>query len=188
MFSEAESRELSGYTEPHRPFDAYAAHYATVPEADALQRSLYVDLKTWLLDDILTKVDRASMACSLEVRVPFLAPDLVLQVMQIPSEFKLRGFQRKYLLERIMRGRLPRAVLGRRKRGFNAPVSHWLRGEWREGFDAVLRDADSGIVDLRSPLVTRLWKEHCAGQRDHGFRLWNLASLLLWERSVLART
>jgi asparagine synthase (glutamine-hydrolysing) len=106
--------------------------------------------------------------------------------LALPTRLKLRGLQRKYILRRLMRDRLPRAALRRRKRGFNAPVSHWLRGGLRADVDDLFSTGSSTLVDLRDPLVARLWREHSAGRVDHGFKLWTLLNLLLWERRVLA--
>jgi asparagine synthase (glutamine-hydrolysing) len=187
MLAPDERRALTGSPpgDGDGPFAAYARHYDAVAGAGALNRSLYVDLKTWLADDILTKVDRASMACGLEVRVPFLAPEVVACAMRLPPALKLRGLRRKYVLKRVMRGRLPRRIVGRRKRGFNAPVSVWLRGGLGDDVDALLRERRSALVDLRSPVVERLWREHRTGAVDHGTKLWTILSLVLWERHVL---
>lgn len=185
MLNEAERRSVTGAEPGHSPFAAYATHYDAVPGADPLNRSLYVDLKTWLVDDILTKVDRASMACSLEVRVPFLAPDFVLNAMRLPARLKLRKLERKYILKRLMKGRLPGTILKRKKRGFNAPVSAWMRGALRDHLEGLLAGRSSSIVDLGSPVVAGLWREHLAGEADHGHKLWTLFSLVLWERNVL---
>jgi asparagine synthase (glutamine-hydrolysing) len=188
MFSPTECQALTGAgpEAAEGPFTRYAEHYAPVAGAPALEQALYVDLKTWLVDDSLAKLDRATMACGLEARVPFLGPRLVEFALALPTRLKLRGLQRKYILRRLMRERLPRAALRRRKRGFNAPVSHWLRGGLRADVDDLFAAGSSTLVDLRDPLVARLWREHSAGRVDHGFKLWTLLNLLLWERRVLA--
>ncbi len=185
MLNEGERAELTGRPATGAPFAAYVRHYEAVPDAGPLNRSLYVDLKTWLLDDILVKVDRSSMACGLEVRVPYLSPRLVETAMRLPATLKLRNFVRKYALRKLMRGRLPRRILYRKKRGFNAPVSLWMRGPLREYLTGVIEERGSSLVDLGSPLWRRLWREHCSGESDHGFKLWTGLSLVLWERRVL---
>ena len=186
MLSGEEREQMTGGESSGDPFQAYARHYAAVRDACPLNRSLYVDVKTWLLDDILVKVDRASMACGLEVRVPYLAQSLVEMAMRMPADLKLRGFERKYALRRLMQGRLPRRVIRRKKRGFNAPLSMWMREELHEFLEHVIRERSSSLVDLGSPLFGRLWKEHSSGRVDHGHKLWTVLSLVLWERSVLA--
>jgi asparagine synthase (glutamine-hydrolysing) len=186
MLNESERAELSGRPASAAPFESYARHYEAVRDASPLNQSLYVDVKTWLLDDVLVKVDRSSMACSLEVRVPFLAPGFVAAAMRLPAELKLRNLTRKYALKKLMRDRLPRRVLHRKKRGFNAPVSVWMRGALHDHFTQLMEEHASSLVDLGSPLWKRLWREHCSGEVDHGYKLWTVLSLVLWERNVLA--
>lgn len=186
MFSDAERAALAGANgAPSGTFERYAAHYDDVPRANPLNRSLYVDIKTWLVDDILSKVDRASMACSLEARVPFLAFPLVEYAMRMPPGLKMRGLERKVALKRLMKGRLPEGLIHRKKRGFNAPTTLWMRGDWREPVDDLLRQRASRIIDLGCPALLDLWRQHVSGQGDHGYKLWTLLSLLLWERQVL---
>ena len=186
MLNETERAELSGRPASSAPFASYSRHYEAVRDASPLNQSMYVDLKTWLLDDILVKVDRSSMACSLEVRVPYLAPSFVETALRLPSALKLRNLTRKYPLKRLMRGRLPRRVLHRKKRGFNAPVSTWMRGSLHDHFTSLIEERASSLVDLGSALWRRLWREHCSGEVDHGYKLWTVLSLALWERNVLA--
>jgi asparagine synthase (glutamine-hydrolysing) len=185
MFHADELAALTGAAAPDTTFDRYARHFDAVPSQDALHRALYVDIQTWLVDDILAKVDRASMAVGLEARVPFLDPDFVAFAMRLPSRMKMRGWTRKYILKQMLRGRLPDRIIDRKKRGFNAPVTHWMRTAWREGFSAMLASGQSRLVDTRSPHISALWAQHLAGKQDHGFRLWTLFSLLLWEQHVL---
>jgi asparagine synthase (glutamine-hydrolysing) len=188
MFTDAERRGLSGSPAgEYDPFRSYARHYDAVAGADALSQSLYVDIKTWMVDDILVKVDRASMACSLESRVPFLAPDLAEFIMGLPAGLKLHGLQRKYILKQAMRGRLPDEILYRKKRGFNAPISQWLRGGLGDEVEHMLREHPSSSVDVEGALVQHLWREHRSGANDHGFKLWTLLSFLLWEQQVLGK-
>jgi asparagine synthase (glutamine-hydrolysing) len=177
---------LGGAAGGYEPFDTYRAYYDRVAGAPPLHQSLYVDMSTWLANDILTKVDRASMAVGLEARVPFLDVGLVEFTMALPPSLKMRGLQRKVVLKRAMRAKLPPFVLRRRKRGFNAPVTAWLRGALR-GLAEELLTGTSELVDLRAPRLRDLWCGHVAGRADHGFRLWALVSLLLWEREVLRR-
>ncbi|HEY5998754.1 MAG TPA: asparagine synthase (glutamine-hydrolyzing) [bacterium] len=185
LFGDDERRALLGGRAPgYDPADSYRSYFDQVPEGDPLNRCLYVDMKTWLANDILTKVDRASMAVGLEARVPFLDVDLVEFTMRLPAALKMRGLRRKVVLREAMRGRLPDFVLRRRKAGFNAPVSDWLRGSYREVAEELF-GGTSRLVDLDHPVVRGLWQEHRRGERDHGFSLWSLAALLLWERSVL---
>jgi asparagine synthase (glutamine-hydrolysing) len=178
---------LGGKTHDHDPFAEYSAYFEHVNQAPPLDQALYVDIKTWLANDILVKVDRASMAVGLEARVPFLDPQLVEYSLRLPAELKMKGFTRKVVLRRAMRDRLPPSVLKRRKSGFNAPVSDWLRGSLRPMVEDLL-SVPSSIVDVTHPDVQRAWRDHVSESVDYGFRLWALLILLLWEREVYKRT
>lgn len=151
--------------------------------ADPLTRSLALYQDTYLPDDILTKVDRASMACSLEVRAPFLDADLVDRVSMLPSIFKYGRGQTKRLLKRSAAGRLPPSTLERPKKGFGIPVARWLRGPLSGLLDDLLgpdRLARQGI--FRPEEVARRVREHRNGTRDHRKPLWTLLMFQLWHR------
>jgi asparagine synthase (glutamine-hydrolysing) len=175
---------LDGSADGYDPFDAYQTFYDEVRGAEPLNRSLYVDIQTWLANDILPKVDRASMAVGLEARVPYLDHELVAFALRLPRHLKMDGLRRKVVLRRAMRGRLPESVLRRRKSGFNSPVSDWLRGPLRPVMeDALARP--SALVDVAHPTLQGLWRAHLGQRADAGFPLWALLTLLLWERHVL---
>lgn len=109
------------------PFQTFCRYYDEVRELDPLSQHLYVDAKTWLADDVLVKVDRSTMAWSIEARAPFLDIDLVDYVAGIPSEFKLRGSDGKHILKRALKPYLPASTLNKKKAGFNAPINAWLQ-------------------------------------------------------------
>ncbi|NLE01542.1 MAG: asparagine synthase (glutamine-hydrolyzing) [Fibrobacter sp.] len=109
------------------PFKIFERHYSEVEELDMISQHLYVDVKTWLADDILVKVDRASMACSLEVRCPFLDNTLVEYVAGIPSHLKIKNGSNKYILKKALEGIVPERTRKKKKSGFGAPVSTWLQ-------------------------------------------------------------
>ena len=147
-----------------------------------LDALLLTDFVMYLQDDLLTKVDRASMAASLEVRAPFLHHPLVEYVARLPAAYKLRGFTTKRLLRSALGDRLGKETLARRKRGFNIPVARLLV----TGLDPLLRRAfdekrlaRGGL--LRPGAVVSLWQEHQARRRDNGRLLWNLLMLQLWH-------
>lgn len=108
------------------PLRVFRGHYDQVRDLDQLSQHLYVDAQTWLVDDVLVKVDRASMASSLEVRCPFLDRDVVEYVAGIPSQLKIRGGAQKYILKKMLARHLPGSTLARKKTGFNAPINAWL--------------------------------------------------------------
>lgn len=185
MFHDEAIIQIMGTQTGYRSFDQYASHYQNVKSASALNQSLYVDIKTWLVDDILSKVDRATMACSLEARVPFLSRDVVEFSMRLPDKLKLNGLQRKYILKQVMQSRLPKEITHRKKRGFNTPIGNWMRDSLSSEVDTLLSQSSSLIIDTNAPIIQALWKEHKTGRVDHTFKLWTIVSLLLWEKSVL---
>ena len=187
IFSEAEKRELLvpevwQQVSGHDPFDEFEKFDREVKGCHYLNRGLYVDVKTWLADDILVKADRASMAHGLEVRAPFLDHRVVEFAASLPIEWKLKGLDKKYLLKLSQQGRLPREVLRRRKQGFNAPVAHWLLTSFRTQFEALTTSAPA-LPIFNPPVVKRLWAEHASGRRDHGHKLLGLINFQLWCRA-----
>jgi asparagine synthase (glutamine-hydrolysing) len=158
---------------------------ALVGEAEGacpLEAMTHLDLRTYMGDDILVKVDRASMASSLEVRVPFLDHRVVELAARMPWRHKLQGMQGKRVLKRAMRRDLPREVLTRGKKGFGMPVAHWLKGPWRELLLDTLgggRAAATGWFD--QAVVDRLIDEHLSGRRDRRKPLWTLLMFRWWE-------
>lgn len=170
---------LGGYD----PFRQVVAQFERAPFRDRLGRQLYVDLKTYLADDILVKVDRMSMANSLEARVPLLDHVVVERVAQIPSRLKLRGLTRKYIFKRAMAPLLPAEVLTRKKEGFSIPMKTWLRGELRPLMEELLSESElkrDGYFHW--PYVNRLMTEHASGRENHSHRLWALMVFQLWAR------
>ncbi len=143
---------------------------------------LLQDLTLYLADDLLTKLDRASMACSLEARVPFLHAPLVELAARIPPDLKLRGLTGKRLLKRATRRLVPRAIRRRPKKGFGIPLGEWLKGPLRPWLLDLLGDV--GREDLFRPqAVERLVDQHMRGQADHRKLLWTLAVFLQWRRA-----
>jgi asparagine synthase (glutamine-hydrolysing) len=190
IFSDAEKAELLSpdvrdVVMAHDPFDTFAAFDREVASCHYLNRAIYVDLKTWLADDILVKADRASMAHGLELRAPFLDHRLVEFAASLPVEWKVNGFTKKYLLRVSQRGRLPAEVLSRRKQGFNAPVAHWLLSRFRDEF----RDLtiNGGLPLFNGRVVARLWDEHLAAARDNSHKLLGLINLQLWLKEFAPR-
>jgi asparagine synthase (glutamine-hydrolysing) len=154
------------------------------PGWDPLRQITYLDLKTYLPGDILTKVDRMSMAHALEARVPLLDHLLVELAFRIPSRYRLRDGQGKWLLHRVVDARLPESIRNRPKRGFGIPLGRWLTGPQGERVRATIlsdRAAERGF--LRREGVERLWREHQSGARDHSPKLWALYCLEVWFRA-----
>jgi len=165
------------------PFAGFRLAYQSCGSSDPLDRALYVDVKTYLVDDIMTKVDKMSMAVSLESREPLLDHKLLEFAATVPTGLKLKDGRSKYLLRRLLEKRIPKAIVDRPKHGFEAPIGEWLRGPLAPMVDGLLTDGrlrDRGIFDDRA--VARVWSEHRDGRQDHRHRLWSLVMLELWFR------
>jgi asparagine synthase (glutamine-hydrolysing) len=147
----------------------------------------YLDYKTYLPGDILTKVDRASMAHSLEVRVPILDHELVDWVSGVPSSLKLNGREGKYLFKKALERRLPHDVLYRQKMGFAVPLAAWFRNELKEKSRELLmgeRLHSDGMFD--TAFIERMLDQHQAGLRDFSSPLWALLMFEASKRRVLS--
>jgi len=169
--------------DPSAPFRFY---YNRCESLDPLDKALYVDLKTYLADDILVKVDRMSMAHALEVRAPLLDHKLLEFTATIPSSLKLKGRTTKYLLKEVMHKYLPSRVLTRPKHGFTMPVGEWLRGPLRGMVEDCLfssRSVQRGFFN--SGVIRHLWDEHLLRKQDYSHHLWLLINLELWHRAYL---
>jgi asparagine synthase (glutamine-hydrolysing) len=170
---------LSRDVPPPEPIDEAAVLAADVAGCHYLDQAMYVDIKTWLPDDILVKLDRTTMAHSLEARAPFLDHRIVELAARLPVEMKVRRFEGKAVLRLSQEGRVPRAVLSRPKRGFNSPVSRWISAAEEPG--AVPGLSEPALHDwVRPDAVAHLLREHRQRQRDHGQKLHALGSLGLW--------
>jgi asparagine synthase (glutamine-hydrolysing) len=153
---------------------------------DARERMLYVDQRLYLPDDILFKVDRMSMANSLEARTPLLDHPLVEFAAALPYDLKVRGLTSKYLLKRAVRDLLPPPLLRQRKQGFSMPVGRWLRGDLGTTARALLLGHDAERRGLWNPDFVRwMLDEHQAGRHDFGRRLWSLLVFEVWARLYL---
>lgn len=178
-FSEEEKGGLTPFYDP----TALMSLLAEVSHGPGIQRFLDFDQRYYLADDILCKVDRMSMAHSLEVRPPFLDDRIVEFAASLPESFKLRGANSKYVLRHLMRGKLPAAILRKPKIGFDIPVHDWLRGALRPLLlETLTREAieDAGL--LRWSQVKILIDDHLSRRRNLGYHLWGLITLVLWMK------
>ncbi len=176
-------RSVNGYS----PLTFFDDFYRRPEKADHLSRLQYLDMKTYLVDDILVKVDRASMANSLEVRCPILDHKFMELAARIPPALKLKDGQGKYIFKKALRTLLPKEVLTRRKQGFAVPLSSWFRGQLKPmAADLLLSQDPLGI--LQSSTVGSLWKQHQSGVRDHSTALWTILMYRLWQKTYLNKT
>jgi asparagine synthase (glutamine-hydrolysing) len=172
--------------DPGRLLEDVARHASACTPRDDFDRLTYVYSKLYMCDDILTKVDRASMMHSLEARAPLLDPEVVDYLTSLPTRYKLRGFKMKHILKETFQGRLPDPILARKKKGFGVPVAEWLKGPLRPWVEELFSSASlkqHGV--LSTPGVQRLWTDHLAGVRDNRKPLWSMVVLLLWMQENL---
>ena len=169
------------------PWERHRHHFANAGTEDPLGKMLYVDTRFYLPGDMLVKVDRMSMATSLEARVPFLDHRLVEYAAKVPSRVKVPGGKKKYLLKKGLEPLLDHDLLYRKKAGFNVPKNQWLRNELRELVGDVLapeRLARHGLLD--PGVVSRLVDEHQQRRADHSFAIWSVLIFQLWYDRFVA--
>jgi asparagine synthase (glutamine-hydrolysing) len=186
IFSLEARAELTSRRTAFDPVHLLRQRFGETEGAELLSRLQDVDLGTYLVDDLLVKTDRASMAHSLEARVPFLDTVVTNLALALPTRHKVRRLRKKVLLRKAVGPLLPDAVVSGKKRGFSIPAAAWLRGEL-EPFARDVLCADTlrrqGFFDRE--VVTRLLDEHVAGKEDHSRQLWGLLAFTLWhERHV----
>jgi asparagine synthase (glutamine-hydrolysing) len=175
LYSEQFKIDLQGY----HAIEVFYRHAASSPTQHPLSLVQYLDMKTYLPGDILTKVDRASMAHSLEVRVPLLDHKLVEWISSLPPELKMRDGEGKYIFKKAMEKYLPNEILYRPKMGFSVPLKRWFRGPLREAVQTSLQNpmiSDSGYFNI--DYLSKILQQHQAGSNDHSSCLW---SLLMFE-------
>lgn len=190
-FSEQERKEILTasfqsriHTDPLVRIDEYLAE---VPKKNTHMRATYFYLRTYLLDVILAKVDRASMQCSLEVRAPYLDKEIVEFALLLPESFKQQGSVGKYILRKLMHGKLPPTAVTRGKHGFGLPVGEWFRGEWQELLRETLSMEKLERQGIFLPdVVERLIEEHVQGSHNHRKKLWSLLMFQLWHDEWLS--
>lgn len=180
------SKNFINTTINYNSYSEFEKHFKNCNGNSFLQKATYIDIKTWLPDDILKKVDRASMANSLEVRVPFLDHKVVEFCAAVPDSLKLKGFNSKYLLKKSMKGRIPETIINRKKRGFHLPVSKYLRTELK---DLVISQLSKSKIDsleiFNQSFIDLLLSEHMSSEKDHGQKIWALLCFSLWSEMYL---
>jgi asparagine synthase (glutamine-hydrolysing) len=171
------------------PEQLISKSFATAPLGDDLAGMIAADTAILLPDDFLVKVDRASMAHGLEVRPPLVDHELLELAARIPSQYKIRRGQTKWILKQAVREALPESIFQRRKQGFEIPIDDWLRGPLRPMFESAVLDRNASVADLIDQNVARsVYRSHLAGTGRQGSTLWSLLILARWaERYVSGR-
>ena len=189
IFSPDLRAELTDRGNGFDPVDLLRARFDETEGAELLTRLQDVDLGTYLVDDLLVKTDRASMAHSLEARVPYLDPVVAGLALALPTRLKVCGLRKKVLLRKAAAPLLPRRIVYGRKRGFSIPAAAWLRGELEPFAREVLApDTLRRQGYFRPEPVTQLIDRHVTGEEDLSRQLWGLLAFTLWHEHHLDRT
>ncbi|HXG22097.1 MAG TPA: XrtA/PEP-CTERM system amidotransferase [Methylomirabilota bacterium] len=182
LYRDSLKKALNGYD----AFSVMKTYFDRSQGWDPLSRIQYVDIKTYLVDDILTKVDRASMAHSLEVRVPLLDHEVMEYAASIPPGYKLHNGEGKYVLKKALRDLLPAEVITRRKMGFAIPLAQWFRDGLKASFEERVFARDAFTSELFDPSpIRQWWAQHQRGARDYAYHLWALLVLECWGRKFV---
>ena len=168
--------------------ESYRTLYRDTDSWEELSRHQYADIKSWLPDSILAKVDFMSMASSLEVRVPYLDHELVEFAAAIPAGFKLKGSSGKHILKKAIKNKIPASILKRKKAGFNIPVGKWFRGSLKELLrDTLSKETIDRIGCFNRPYIEKLIQDHLDSKRDNGYKLLSLVHFCRWHDEFITR-
>jgi len=179
--------DLKRDTTDYDPAEITRQHYRNAPAEDHLSRILYTDIKTYLPGDILVKVDRMSMANSLETRAPLLDYRVVEYAAAIPAALKLKGKEKKFILKDTFSRLLPDDILYRKKMGFSVPLANWLRQEIRPVAETILKDQEGCLAQcFDMDRVNTLWQAHLNGNDRHTQELWSMVAFGLWWQEYAA--
>ncbi|OGP66150.1 MAG: asparagine synthase (glutamine-hydrolyzing) [Deltaproteobacteria bacterium RBG_13_53_10] len=188
IFQNGFIRELLNDENDADPGGHFQGYFDRVQEVDPIGQLLYVNTKTYLPGDLLVKTDRMTMANSLEARCPFLDQELVEFAARIPTDLKLRGLTKKYILKEALKGIVPREIIHRKKHGFGVPVGRWFQNELKDYLREILLSSQAlrrGY--FKEETLRRLIDEHQSGRREHGHRLWALLTFEMWHRVFIDR-
>lgn len=181
LFKPGILHELSGYDSRDLFYDIYK----NAPADDHLSKIQYLDIKTYLCEDILTKVDRASMAVSLEVRCPVLDHKFMEYAAKIPSGLKLKGLEGKHIFKKALKPYLPDDILYRKKMGFGVPILEWLRNEIKEFARELILGSEATDLYFNRVFLERVWNDHQRQLRNWSSLLWTIMMFNLWHKKFI---
>ena len=177
---------LLGQIDLERSYEVILNHFERTSYSDHLDRELYVDFKTYLCDDILVKVDRMSMANSLEARVPFLDHGVVELAFSIPADLKMKNYKRKYILKKAMEGIVPSEILHKKKQGFSIPIKNWLKKELKPMMHDVLnKDSIERDGLFKWEHINGMINDHQSGKGNNSHKLWALMVFKMWQSNYM---
>ena len=188
IFSEEEKKKLFSLSyydsiDGYNPYQTFSKLKNDVRDCGYLDQALYTDIKTWLVDDILVKVDRATMGHGLEARAPFLDHRLVEFCSSLPEKLKMNGFEKKYILKHSQKEYLPNFTITQGKKGFNAPISYWLQSEGKVIFEEMMLDKNDLIaLILNKKYLRQLFDDHKNNRLDNGLKLFSVIMIYLWSK------
>lgn len=185
LYSDSLNQRLGGLKEVDE-MEPFRSLLPLLSRLDQINGELFLDLKTYLADDLLVKIDRMSMAASLETRVPFLDHRLVEFVLSLPGNLKVKGLTLKWLLKKTMKGRLPQQTLHRSKEGFSIPIKHWLRKELKDLLLDYLskgRIREEGLFHFEP--IEEMIDSHLKGKENYSHQLWALMVFEMWKEHYL---
>ncbi|MBE9528374.1 MAG: asparagine synthase (glutamine-hydrolyzing) [Proteobacteria bacterium] len=186
IHSEIFSKEVCEQVATTDPSETILQYIRQMKGNDNLSKLQYLDTKTYLPCDILTKVDRTSMMVSLEARVPILDHHLVEFAATIPSELKIKGMDTKYIMKKAAERLLPKEVIYRPKQGFGVPMGSWIKRDWSDmAHELVLGDRAVKRNNFNPKFLKTVMTEHRSGRRDHNYIIWTLMMLELWYREMI---
>jgi asparagine synthase (glutamine-hydrolysing) len=175
-------QSLRGFT----PYETVGPFYSGSDAPDPVGRSQNTDIRSYMTEDVLVKVDRMSMAVSLEVRCPLLDHRIIEFAAGLPLDLRLRGDKGKWLLRQLAATMVPKEVLERPKQGFSPPIPEWLRGELKQISEETLFDRSSSLGDfVEMKTVRKLWTDHQSKLRENSQLLWGLLMFRKWETNYL---
>ena len=163
-------------------FDDIDRYLNEIPQGDFRNKILYVYMRTYMMDQVMVKVDRAGMANALETRAPFLDTSLVEFANSLPYSYKYRNFTTKYILKKLMKDKLPKDIVYRRKKGFGIPLGKWLKGDLKDWCNEILSEKNTKKIGLfEYSYIDIIKDEHFSGRKDNRKLLWNLLMFYLWH-------